>query len=580
MSDPLLFDLTWLAVVLVANFAWSVCVCLVTLRFAQRFWRGASPVNAPPANDLEDLLQTMEQNLGGDVTRRALDDPYTAAGMVAERYNRVLDAHERALEELQMYADRIDFQRSELELQAQQLESARREAEQANDTKSQFLANMSHEIRTPMTSILGYVDLLLDELNPKVESEQRMITPLEIVKRNGKHLLEIINDILDITKIEAGRLTAEIIDCDVVELIDDASALMRHRAEQRGLVLEVRYLTAIPQTIQSDPTRLRQILLNLIGNAIKFTSQGSVRVEIKFLPRVIGPPQMEFSISDTGIGMSAEQVSALFRPFRQADGSTTRKYGGTGLGLTISQRLAQLLGGDIKVTSELGQGSVFTVRVMAGDVDGKPLVNPPRPALKAEFAEPAQELSQSVASILEPTVWQDRRSDSAAVAKVDEETGSMKKDGGLNCRILLAEDGPDNQRLISFILKKAGAEVFVVDNGQSAVDFALAAERGRLNRANDPDGPFDIILMDMLMPVLDGCQATQRLRQAGYQRPIIALTANAMKEDRDRCLEAGCNDFCSKPIDRPKLFTIIETWLRLSRATIVPAIVEALPESR
>jgi CheY-like chemotaxis protein len=196
---------------------------------------------------------------------------------------------------------------------------------------------------------------------------------------------------------------------------------------------------------------------------------------------------------------------------------------------------------------------------LAGDADGKPLVMPQRPV-----ASKPREKKKTQAEPLSPATPVSKL---VTVAKAIELPPPPVKDGALNCRILLAEDGPDNQRLISFILKKAGAEVFIVDNGQSAVDFALAAEGGRLRRTNDPEGPFDIILMDMLMPVLDGCQATQRLREAGYTRPIIALTANAMKEDRDRCLEAGCNDFCPKPVDRPKLFAMIESWLQLSRAT-------------
>jgi signal transduction histidine kinase/AmiR/NasT family two-component response regulator len=540
-------DAVWTLLSADLVFILQASFCFAAYKVGQRFMnqRVATATEPTASTDLQHLLTTMKQNLAGDMALRAAEDPTTEVGLVAQQYNRVLDAHGQALQELQKYTDRLDFQRSELELQAQQLEIARREAEEANDTKTQFLANMSHEIRTPMTSILGYVDLLLDELDPQVEADQKMISPLQVVKRNGNHLLEIINDILDISKIESGRLTAEMIDCDITELIEDVSALMRHRAEQRGLKLDVRYLTVVPQMIQTDPTRLRQILLNLIGNAIKFTTQGEVGVEIKFLPKAIGPAQIEFAISDTGIGLSADHLQQLFQPFRQADGSTTRKYGGTGLGLTISHRLAQMLGGDIHVLSELGKGSVFTLRVLAGDVESKPSG---RLFTSRTIEEPKIE-AQPV----------------AVVPKSEGPAVEPKKEGSLNCRILLAEDGPDNQRLLSFILKKAGAEVFVVDNGQSAVDFALAAERGSLRRTDDPAGPFDIILMDMLMPILDGCQATQRLREAGYKRPIIALTANAMKEDRDRCFEAGCNDFCTKPVDRPKLFSIIETWVQLSR---------------
>ncbi len=563
---------------ILVNFSWSFGVCFSALKLVQYFMplrvseeeeqTGLNTVEHNAITDLHDLLVTMSHNVGGDMSRRANEDPSSEAGMIAYQYNRVLDARGKALDELQMYTDRIDFQRSELELQAQQLESARHEAEHANETKTQFLANMSHEIRTPMTSILGYVDLLLDELDTQVDTEERMIGPLQVIKRNGNHLLEIINDILDISKIEAGRLTAECIDCDVMELIDDVSVLMRHRAEQRGLVLDVRYLTPVPKKIQTDPTRLRQILLNLIGNAVKFTAQGEVRIEVRFVPRSAGKSQIEFAIIDSGIGMNAEQVSKLFQPFRQADGSTTRKYGGTGLGLTISGRLAQLLGGEIRVASEPEKGSTFTLTIKAGDVEGIPLVLPKRPAVipTDEISNAVKDASPASVAKDQPSTAVTRNLEVSASPAGESRSATEKKEGFLNCRILLAEDGPDNQRLISFILKKAGAEVFIVENGQMALDFALAAEHGVLKRASDPTGPFDLILMDMLMPVMDGCQATQKLREAGFQRPIIALTANAMKEDRDRCLEAGCNDFCTKPVDRPKLFATIDSWIRISRA--------------
>ena len=384
-------------------------------------------------------------------------------------------------------------------------------AEGANRAKSEFLANMSHEIRTPMTAILGFSDVLLGNL----EGEGN-ISAATTIKRNGEYLLELINDILDLSKIEAGKLEIERIACSPGNVVGDVASLMRVRAEAKGLPLQVEYVGGIPQTILSDPTRLRQILINLVGNALKFTESGSVRLVTRRVQSNAEPPRLRVDVIDTGIGMTREQASRLFQPFTQADASTTRKFGGTGLGLTISKRLAEMLGGDITISSSPGEGSTFSVTVETGPLDDVPMLE----------------------NVTEAGVQREEKAKTATAPTLD-----------LNYRILLAEDGPDNQRLISFVLKKAGAKVTLAENGLIAHDKA--------REARETGEPFDVILMDMQMPIMDGYTATGKLREAGYTGPIIALNANAMAGDDEKCFQAGCDGYATKPIDRKKLFATI-----------------------
>jgi CheY-like chemotaxis protein len=302
------------------------------------------------------------------------------------------------------------------------------------------------------------------------------------------------------------------------------------RADAKGLPLRAEYVGPIPQTIRTDPTRLRQILLNLVGNAVKFTEVGEVRLRIRLDAAVESDPRLVLEVIDTGIGMTPEQMTKVFQPFTQADSSTTRKYGGTGLGLSISRRLATMLGGNITATSSPGRGSCFCVSVATGSLQGVPLIEPGRPTEKPLPAA-------------EPTRPKIR----------------------LDCRVLLAEDGPDNQRLITFVLRRAGADVTVVENGQQAVEHAMATYPGWGRRADDPQEAFDVVLMDMQMPVMDGYQATRQLRAHGYRHPIIALTAHALQHDRAKCIEAGCDDYAAKPIDREKLIELVDRYARASR---------------
>ncbi len=453
-------------------------------------------------------------NLHGDLVRERRRTRH----LLAEQQT-IRDAHEQTVadvleereERLQEKRTHINLLEAEVHRRSSDLREALTQAEQANQAKSEFLANMSHEIRTPMTAILGYAEVLLD---PNVLEEQSR-SAIHTIRRNGVHLLEIINDILDISKIEAGKLETERIACDPCRLLTDIDGLLRHRATEKGLAFEIGIEGGIPEEVRTDPTRLRQILINLIGNALKFTSAGFVRVTAAYDG---GQNRLLITVADTGIGITSEQQDLLFRPFTQADQSTTRRYGGTGLGLTISKRLARLLGGDLTVESTPGVGSRFTVSIAAGCPAGVRLRTKLASVTPDSLTPPAEVRRQLP-----------------------------------NVRILLAEDGTDNQRLISYILKRAGAAVSVAADGQAAVEAACAADQA--------GQPFDIVLMDMQMPVLDGYGAAAELRRLGFDVPILALTAHAMTGDRERCLASGCNDYDTKPIDRSRLLGKIQAMV-------------------
>ncbi len=408
------------------------------------------------------------------------------------------------------------------------------QAEAANSAKSEFLANMSHEIRTPMTAILGYSDLVAESLSccgvcpmhAGCETQTANQQHIQAIRRNGEHLLQLINDVLDLSKIEAEKMTTDPVVCSPHQVVTEAASLIRVRAKSKGLPFHIEFAGPVPETIRTDPLRLRQILINLLGNAIKFTQTGEVRLRVS-LATGDGEPRMQFDVIDTGIGMTEEQAKRILEPFVQADTSTSRRFGGTGLGLVISRRLAQLLGGDVcLVASRPGQGSRFRATVAAGALDGIPMVE-----------------IDPTADVPGPVKPPPPSAGNAALKDV---------------HILLAEDGPDNQRLIAHILQTAGAAVTVIENGQLAVEAALSAR--------DNGRPFDVILMDMQMSVLDGYDATRQLRANEYQGPIVALTAHAMAEDRQKCLDAGCDDYASKPIDRSALFETIQKHVDRVRA--------------
>ena len=390
---------------------------------------------------------------------------------------------------------------TERERQAEALRETERRAQAANMAKSEFLANMSHELRTPLTAILGFADLLGE---PQVPPAERL-EHVETIRRNGEHLLAIINDVLDLSKIEAGRLKVERLPTELATLTGDVIGLMQVRAKAKGIVLNSIVEPGTPAMIQTDPVRLRQILVNLIGNAIKFTQAGSVSVRVS-----AASGRVNFEVRDTGIGMTPEQMTRLFRPFEQGDPSMSRIYGGTGLGLRISERLARMLEGSIAVDSAPGSGSIFTLSLPAG-------VEP-----VAEAADPKPVRSS-----------------------VDLH----------NASVLVVEDGPDNQRLLHHILTRAGASVTLAANGVAGL-AALG-----LHDRTPSAGSFDLIITDIQMPEMDGHEFVRRLRAAGLKTPVLALTAHAMTGEAARAMESGCDEFAAKPIDRAKLLAICNELL-------------------
>ncbi|MFG0336061.1 MAG: PAS domain S-box protein [Maioricimonas sp. JB049] len=393
------------------------------------------------------------------------------------------------------------------QLVEEQLRHAKTTAEMANQLKSRFLAHMSHEIRTPLAAVIGVAEILEEEARSERDRKSA-----SLIIANGRHLLELINGILDLSKIEAGRLQIESIVCQPARLVRDAVDLLQLQARQKGLELELELDRSFAVPVVTDPTRIRQILLNLMGNAIKFTPSGQVVVRGTQQLRDGGTPWLVIDVIDTGIGLDKDQVKRLFRPFEQADTSTTRRFGGTGLGLSVSRRLAELLGGDLTVDSSPGEGSRFTLAV--------PVTFAQQPDRIEQAAAPGPQVTAS---------WSGRR-------------------------FLVAEDGQVNQHLLRHRLSQRGGEVDIVEDGRAAVDQALTAEQAG-------EG-YDLVLMDIEMPEMDGHQATRELRRSGFRKPLIALTANAMSGDRERCLQAGCDGYLTKPIDWRRFEDIIQSQLK------------------
>jgi CheY-like chemotaxis protein len=341
---------------------------------------------------------------------------------------------------------------------------------------------------------------------------------LAIIRRSGQGLLSLINDILDLSKIEAGKMAPQPEPCDLSDLLTGVIGIMQVPAGQRDVGLSLEYAGQVPKTIRTDPLRLRQAMVNLVANAVKFTERGQVRVVASLLSDWRGSPAVRLDVIDTGIGISPGQLAGLFRPFVQADASTSRKYGGTGLGLAITQGIAKLLGGELSARSAQGKGSTFCLTIPTGPLEGVAMLD--RPCVPADQAAGPPPAPGPGAKPLAGT------------------------------RVLLAEDSRDNVLLIQTVLRKAGATVDTADNGLAALRKARTAGADA----------FDVILMDMQMPEMDGYEATSALRSAGYARPILALTAHSMSSDRDKCLAAGCNDYLTKPIDRQALIEAVARW--------------------
>ncbi len=386
------------------------------------------------------------------------------------------------------------------------LEDTVEKAEQANKAKSAFLANMSHEIRTPLTAIIGYAEISLDS----TQTPEERTLALNTIMRSGNHLLNIINDILDFSKVEADRLDMEFLAVNPFQVVHDVESLVKSLVDRKNLAFNVHYDLPLPTQIRTDPVRLEQILLNLCNNAVKFTDKGAIDLHIR-CDR--DQQRIYFSVVDTGIGMTKEQSANLFVPFKQADSSTTRRYGGTGLGLSLSKRLAEKLDGIIEVRSEYGHGSCFSLAIATGPLDAVPLIY-----------------------------------HTAQIRLASDNDSKPVNHGQLAGQVLLAEDNETIQQLLSLFLRKMGVSVTIAGSGEAAVRLARARH-------------YDLILMDMQMPVMSGVDAVKMLRQEGYAQPIIALTANATTEDKTTCLAAGCNDFLAKPVAREQLYTLTARYV-------------------
>ncbi len=398
-----------------------------------------------------------------------------------------------------------------VEARTRELRAARVDADRANAAKGEFLANMSHEIRTPMTAILGFADIIDEpDLDPETRTELT-----ERIRVSGRHLLTVINDVLDMARIEHNKMRVEPVSCAAHRVISEGVALFESVADDHAITLDLQFDAPFPECVRTDPTRLRQIVMNLVSNAIKFTHTGGVTVRARVEDEG-GRGRLVVEVADTGIGMTGEQLGRLFKPFEQADTSTERRFGGSGLGLVISRTLARMLDGDLTAASTPDRGSTFRLEIDAGEIaQTRMLDDPARAAREVVSTAPRLDAQPTLAG-----------------------------------RVLLVDDGEDNRRLIAFHLDRLGAEVHEAINGLDALHAIEAAPE-----------PFGVVLMDLQMPEMDGYETVRRIKRDHPRLPVIAVTADARDETRDRCFASGFDDVITKPIDPVRLLWLTHAWL-------------------
>ncbi|GHT34133.1 hypothetical protein FACS189427_00900 [Planctomycetales bacterium] len=458
--------------------------------------------------------------------------------------------------------------REKFRQQKEDLAESQKSSLAAVKAKSDFLANMSHEIRTPMNALLGFSNIIVQRMKNVCPAEviEESEGILEIIQKSGQNLLAIINDILDFSRIEANLLQVESVPLSIKQVIEDVWQMEQDGIIAKHLDFSVRYKEPVPELILGDPIRLRQMLLNLVDNAVKFTNSGSVTLHCEAVPhktqsgeiervlphsrKVPNAALLRIDVIDTGVGIDAEDIEKVFKPFTQVDQSSTRQFGGTGLGLSIARRLAQLMDGDITVVSTPHTGSTFTLQLnvflpneeQASDV------------LEKIRSKGSNSVANSDINYNSQSAQKAKQEGSGSTAKTDNEKDPVRQYPLRNIRILLVEDMLINQIVIATQLRDSGAKVEIADNGKLAVD--------RINQITDDGLFFDVVLMDMQMPIMDGYEATSLLRSQGYSRPIIAITAHALIGDKEKTIAVGCDNYIAKPVERQILIDMIKKYAK------------------